>query len=302
MAITTGNHPKALWEGVYEWWGQDYNEHPVQWTDLVDTATSKKNREELVQSTSFGLAPKKSQGGGITYDTNNQGYTNTAVHTVYGIGYIVTEEEEDDNLYTEVSMKRVTSANFSVRQTKENVVANIYNRAFNSSYTYGDASELCVATHANSVGGGTSSNIITAAALSEASIEDMLTAIMGATNDRGLKIGLIGECLVVPRQLHWEAYRILNSVLQNDTANNADNVLRSTGALPKGIKTNVYLSDSNNWFVRTNAPSGLRLFQRKPVEFKTDNDFNTGNMLAKVQERYSVSFGDFRTLFGSAPA
>lgn len=301
--ITTGNHPKALWPGVYDFWGLKYNEHPLEVTDLFDTKTSDKSYEELVQSTSFGLAPQKPQGGAVVYDSHQQGYLTRSTHIVYGLGYIVTKEEIEDNLYEDVSMKRAEALAFSMRQTKETVGANVYNRAFNASYTFGDGVELCSTVHPNSTGGTWSNELAVAAALSETSIEDLLIQIAGATNDRGLKISLTGVSLHVPRQLWFEANRIMKSVLQNDTANNATNVLKMTNALPSGIKMNHYFDDANNWFIRTNVPSsGMCLFNRRSIDFTRDNDFNTDNAKAKSTERYSFTVGDPRALYGSAPA
>jgi len=301
--ITTGNHPKALWPGVFDFWGLKYNEHPLECFDLFDKKPSNKAYEELVQSTSFGLAPIKSQGGAVAYDSHQQGFLTRAIHIVYGLGYIVTREERDDNLYEDVSMRRAESLAFSMRQTQENVCANVYNRAFNGAYTFGDGTSLINAAHPNSTGGTWSNELAVGAALSEASIEDMLIQIMGAVNDRGLKISLMGQSLHVPRQLWFEANRIMKSVLQNDTANNASNVLRATNALPGGIKVNHYFNDANNWFVRANVPSsGLCYFDRRSVDFTKDNDFNTDNAKAKSTVRFSVTNGDPRALWGSAPA
>jgi len=301
--ITTGNHPKALWPGVYDFWGLKYNEHPLECYDLFDEKPSDKAYEELVQSTSFGLAPIKSQGGAITYDTHQQGFLTRATNVVYGLGYIVTREEREDNLYEDVSMRRAESLAFSIRQTQETVGANQYNRAFNSAFTFGDSKEMCATDHPNATGGTWSNELAVPAALAEVSIEDLLVQIMGATNDRGLKISLMGQSLHVPRQLWFEANRILKSILQNDSANNALNVLRSTNSLPKGIKVNHYFDDANNWFIRTNVPSsGLCYFNRREADFTRDNDFNTDNAKAKSTIRFAVTVGDPRAVYGSAPA
>lgn len=270
---------------------------------IFDEKTSEKSYEELVQSTSFGMAPQKNQGGAVIYDSHQQGFLTRATHIVYGLGYIVTREEIEDNLYADVSMKRAESLAFSMRQTKETVGANVYNRAFNASFTFGDGKELCATDHPNSTGGTWSNELAVGAALSETSIEDLLIQIAGATNDRGLKISLTGQSLHVSRQEWFEANRIMKSILQNDTANNASNVLKATNALPKGIKMNHYFEDSNNWFIRTNVPSsGMCLFNRRSIDFTRDNDFNTDNAKAKSTERYSFTVGDARALYGSAPA
>jgi len=300
-AIMTGNHPKALWPGIKAWWGRQYDEHQTEYTDLFDIDTSRQNYEEDVQLTGFGLAPVKKQGLGVHYDSETQGWTKRYTHVVYGLGYIVTREELEDNLYTMVSKRRSTALAFSMRQTKENVGAQVYNRAFNTSYTGGDGSELCDTNHAGL--GGTWANEPTAAAdISEAAIEDMVILIMGATNDKGLKISLVAKSLIVHRSDWFEANRILQSVLQNDTANNALNVLRSTNAITGGIKVNHYLTDSDAWFIRTNVPRGMIMFQRRAIEFTQDNDFDTENAKAKNTERYSVGWTDPRGVYGSPGA
>ena len=299
--IATGNHPKALWPGIKAWWGRVYDEHSEEYTDLFDKDTSRMHYEEDVQVTGFGLAPVKAQGKTVSYDSEVQGYVKRYTHVVYGLGYIVTREELDDGLYATVSKRRAQALAFSMRQTKENVAAQVYNRAFNSTYTGGDGVELCATNHPSKA--GTWQNELTAAAdLSEASLEDMIILIMGATNDRGLKISLMPKSLHVHRSDWFEANRILKSVLQNDTGNNAVNVLRSTNAIPGGIKVNHYFSDTDAWFLRTNAPRGMIMYQRRAVEFTQDNDFDTENAKAKSTERYSFGWTDPRGIYGSPGA
>ena len=184
--ITTGSHPKALWPGVKAWWGMTYNEHITEYDKLFDKDSSSKNYEEIVQSTGFGLVPVKGQGQGIQYDSQVQGFTTRFTHVAYGLGYIVTKEELDDNLYMELSKSRSASLAMSFRQTKENVAANIYNRAFSSTYTGGDGKALCATDHPNTSGGTFSNKPSVDADLSEASLEDATIALMGFQNDRGL--------------------------------------------------------------------------------------------------------------------
>lgn len=296
--ITTGNHPKALWPGVRAWFGRSYDEFPAQYTDLVDIETSDKNYEEEVESTGFGIATVKPQGAPINYDSDRQGYTKRYTHVVYGIGYIVTQEELDDNLYEQVSKQRAPDLAFSLRQTKELVVANMWNRAFNSSYQGGDAKEW-VATDHPTIYGNQSNELENPADLSEASIEDMITQIRQARNARGLRIQIQPVSLHIPVNLEWEAHRIMKSVLQSNTAENNVNVLRSTNALPGGIKSNQYFTSTSAWFIRTNVKRGPRLFQRKAVQFKRDSDFDSENAKAKATERYSVGWSEWRSLYGT---
>jgi len=300
--ITTGSHPKELWPGVHAFFGIAYEDHGEEWRELVEVKDSGKNYEEMVQNTGFGLAPVKAQGASVSFDEDAQGYTARFTHIVYGLGYIVTREEIEDNLYESTSMDRALSLKISMVETKENVVANVAaNRAFNASFTGGDGVALCSSAHPTRA--GNQSNILaTAADLSEASIEDMIILIMGATNDRGIKIKLMPQSLHVARQNWFEANRIYQSVLQNDTANNAINVLRATNALPKGIKVNHYFTDADAFFIKTNAQKGLTLFQRRALEFTKDNEFSTENAMAKATERYSVYWGDWRGWYGTPGA
>lgn len=298
--ITTGSHPKALWEGVYEWFGQVYNRYTPEWTDLVDKKMSRKNFEEIVQSTTFGLAPVKEEGKSVSYTDHQQGYVTRATHVVYGLGYAVTRENLEDNLYKEISLKNSSLLAESMHQTKENVVANVYNRAFNSSYTFGDGVELIASTHPDTTG-GTSSNILsTAAALSEAALEDIAIQIGQATDDVGLRIQLKPVSIHIPIDLQFEAERILKSIQRVSTADNDLNAIKTMSVFPGGAKVNHYLSSTTAWFVRTSiSRGGLCLFQRRPLEFTQDNDFDTENLKAKTTERYSVTCADWRAIYGS---
>lgn len=300
--ITTGNHPKALWPGVHAWWGRQYDEHVEEYPDLFDMkAAPKLNYVEDVQVTGFGLARVKHQAGGTYYDSEVQGFISRYIHVAYGLGYIVSREERDDNLYMVVSKRRSGALAFSFRQTKENVAANVYNRAFSGAYVGGDGVALITTTHPSKAGNW-SNQLTVNADISEAAIEDLCIQIMGATNDRGLKIKLMAKSLHVHRSDWFESNRIMKSVLQNDTANNAVNVLKLTNQFPNGIKVNHYFSDSDAWFIRTNCPSGMCGFIRIPVEFKQDNDFDTDNAKAKSYERYKFGHTDPRGLWASAGA
>jgi hypothetical protein len=299
--ITTGNAPKLLWPGLNAVWGQGYDEHPKEYTDLFDVETSDKNYEEDVEMTGFGLAPVKPQGSSIIYDTDNQQTVTRYQHVAYALGFILTEEEFDDNLYESRGVNRTRALAFSMRQTKENVAANVYNRGFDSNYVGGDGQPLFSASHPTL--SGNQSNLLTGADLSEASLEDACIAIMQARNARGLKIALMAKSLHVAPQNHFNATRILKSVLQNDTADNAVNALRANGLFPDGAKVNHYFTDADAWFVRTNIPTaGMTMFQRKKATFAQDGDFDTSNLKYKAYERYSVGWSDWRAAWGNAGA
>ena len=299
--ITTGNHPKALWPGMRAFWGRQYTEHPQEWSEIFETKTSEKNYEEDAEVTGFGLAPVKAQAGAVTYDSESQGQTKRYTHVTYGLGYVVTREELEDNLYEVVSKRRIQALSFSIRQTEEIVAANIMNRAFNTSYTGGDGKAMIVSDHPTV--DGTQSNVLaTAADLSEASIEDMIIQIMNAKNSRGLRISLMPQALIVSPSEAFNATRILKSTLQSGTANNDVNAIRTMGLLPKGVIVNHYLTDTDAWFIKTNAPNGLMRFNRRATEFKQDNDFDTENAKAKSTLRFSVGWTDWRGCFGTPGA
>lgn len=299
--ISTGNHPKALWPGVKAWFGRTYNEWDVKYTDLFDMDTSTQNYEELVEATGFGLAPVKAQGASTAYDSETQGTINRFVHVAYSLGYIVTKEENDDDLYEMVSKRRAPAVAFSMRQTKEVVAANVYNRAFSSSYTYGDGVPLISASHPNVT--GNQSNLLTVAAdFSESALEDMTIQMMNATNSRGLNIPILAKCLIGPTALVYEFERVLSSVLTPGSANNAINAIRSKGVVPK-TSINPFLTDPDAWFLRTNVPNGMTGYDRvKGGELMQDVDFDTDNLKAKDYQRYSFGVGDFRGIYGTPGA
>jgi len=299
--ITTGNHPKALWPGMRAFWGRQYSEHPQEWSQIFDAESSEKAYEEDAEVTGFGLAPVKTQGGSVSYDSETQGPTKRYTHVTYALGYIVTRDEQDDNLYEVVSKRRIKALAFSIRQTEEIVAANVLNRAFNSSYTGGDAKELCATDHPT-VDGTQSNKLATAADLSEASLEDLIIQIMEAKNSRGLRISLMPKKLIVPPALAFDAERIINSTLQSGTANNDTNAVKSMGLIKGGAVINHYLTDSDAWFLQTNAPNGLMRFNRRATEFRQDNDFDTENAKAKASVRFSVGWTDFRGVYGTPGA
>ncbi len=299
--INTGTHPKALWPGVFSMFGMSYNNRD-EWRDLVKVATSDKHREEMVQNNGFGLAAIKEQGGSVGYDTTSQGGTATAMHIVYALGYIITREAIEDNLYEKLAMGRSKALKRAMVETKNTVVANWFNRGFDTNYTVGpDVKPLFSASHPST--SGNQSNLLgTAADLSEASLEDLVIQANGATDDRGNKIALQVKSLHIPRQLEFEAARILKSINQNDSANNAINAMRAMGTFPEGFKVNHFFTDPDAFFIKTDVEDGLTLFQRRELEFTKDNDFGTENALAKATERYSLQIGDFRNWYGSAGA
>jgi hypothetical protein len=301
--ITTGNNSRLLVEGVKNVFGQAYEEHQVQRTMLFDTETSRKNFEQDQQFEGFGLAPIKQEGAGVAYDSQQEGFSPKFPNLTYAKGFIVTRENMEDNLYN-LFTRRARALAFSMAQTQEVVAANVYNRGFNSAFlmTGGDGVELFSSLHVNGPSDSTTfaNELAIAAAFSETSLEDLLIVINEATDPRGLRIALRGERLIVPPKLGFEAERVLNSTLQNDTGNNAINALRSTGMLPGGHMVNNYLTSDTAWFIKTNAPDGMKHMQRQTVRFEQDNDFGTSNARFKADYREAYGWSDPRGAYGTA--
>lgn len=298
--INTGSHPRLLWPGIHDTWGQVYAEHQKEYTDLYDIKFSDKAYEIDVQITPFGLAPVKAQGAPVTYDSEVQGPTTTYVPLAYALGYIVTYEELRDNLYKEVATRRAQANAYSINQTIENAAAFLYNNAFVSTYfTTADGQALVSTGHVNTSGGTFSNALSPAADLSEAALEDLTIQIMGATNDRGGLINIMPKSLHIGRSEWYNANRILKSVLQSNVSSNNINVLHATNAFPEGIKLNHYFTSAHAWFIRTNAPNGMTFFWRDEPQFDQDNDFDTKNAKAATYLRFSVGATDPRGIFGS---
>ena len=297
--IVSGNHPKALWPGVKKWFGREYGKHPEMWKKVFEMDTSDKSYEEDVELTGFGLMPVKAEGDAISYDSETQGYVKRYTNVTYGMGYIVTREALEDGQYEQVSKRRSTALAFSAQTTKETVHANILNRAFNSSYLGGDGVELCATNHATA-SGNQSNELATAADLSEASLEDLCINIMNTTNSRGLRIAITPKKLIVPPNLYFDARRILESELQNDTANNAKNVVGDM--FGEGLLCWTFLTDTDAWFIKTDAPRGLVHMKRRAGAFTDDSDFDSENAKAKFTERFASGWTDWRSLSGSPGA
>lgn len=301
--INTGSHPKLLWPGIYDTWGQEYDEHEAEYTDLYDVVDSSRAYEEMVQITPFGIAPIKPEGAPTAYDSEVQGPTTRFLHVAYSLGYIVTYEELQDNLYEIVSTRRARGNAFSMRQTIEQVAAFPFNSAFATTFqTTADGVAWIDTVHVNTTGGTYSNELSPAADLTEASLEDICIQIMQTANDRGNLISIMPKTLHIPVNLWFTAHRILKSVLQPATSSNNINVLKMTNAFPGGIKMNHYFTDTDAWFVRTNAPLGLKFFWRTRPMFAQDNDFDTKNAKASSYMRFSVGLNDPRGLFGSTGA
>jgi hypothetical protein len=299
MAINTGSFGKALWPGVNAWYGQAYNEYPVEYTDIFEKNTSRKAFEEDISTSMFGLAQQTAEGAPVSYDSAQQGFIDRYTHVKYALGFIITKEMVEDDQYDVIGKKRAQALAFSMRQTKEINGANVLNRAF-ATYTYGDGKVLCASDHPN-VAGGTWSNLLaTASDISEAALEQACIDIQKYTNDRGLRIAVRPKKLIVPTDLDFEANKIMNTQYEVGTDNNTVNVVR--GRFPGGIKVNHYLTDTDAWFIITDCPDGMKYFERRADDFTQDDDFDTDNAKFKATARYSFGCTDKRSIYGTPGA
>jgi hypothetical protein len=299
--INSSSFAKALWPGINAWYGKAYSEYSPEWKDLFDEFKSRKQFEEDVGISSFGLAVVKGEGAPVTFDSERQAFITRYSHVVYALGFIVTREIYEDDQYDVVGQRKAQGLAFSMRQTKEIVGANVYNRAFTAGYVGGDGTVLLNASHPNFAGGTWSNVLATASDLSEAALEQAAIDIAGFTNDRGLQIKVLPQTLVIPRQLVFEAKRILGTELRVGTANNDLNALKTLGTIPKMV-VNHYLTDTDAWFIRTDVKEGMKYFERRADEFGMDEDFDTENAKYKATARYSFGWTDPRALYGSPGA
>lgn len=286
-------------KNIYD--GKAYGEYSTEYNKLFETFKSSKAFEEDVGVSSFGLAVVKPEGAPIQMDSERQAFITRYSHVVYALGFIITREIMEDDQYDVVGQRKAQGLAYSMRQTKEVVAANVYNRAFNSSYVGGDGKELLATDHPNFAGGTWANELTTAADLSEAALEQACIDIAGFTNDRGLLIAAKPKTLIIPRQLMFEAKRILGSDGQVYSADNTLNAIKTMGMIPE-VVVNHYLTDTDAWFIKTDVPHGMKHFERRADSFDMDNDFDTENAKFKATARYSFGWTDPRGLFGSPGA
>jgi len=302
MAVETrSSHPSLLWPGVYDTFGEAYKDKPEYFRQIFSDHKSDKHLEITTEHSFYGLAPEKSEGSSIQYDESREGFKSTFQHVTYGLGYIVTREELEDNLYEKVSSARASELARSMRATKETVHANILNRAFNSSYLGGDGVVMCSTAHPTR-SGNQSNRLATDADLSEASIEDAVKIAVNMKNNRGIRIQVMPRKLVVPVNEMFNAARYVNSTLRSGTGNNDINAINSLDVLPEGIMVYPYLTDDDAWFILTDLKNGLKSFDRRPVDFDKDEDFGTENARAKSTMRFKPGWDDFRCIIGTQGA
>jgi hypothetical protein len=263
--------------------------------------------EEEVMLTGFGSAATKQEGAGVVYDNATESFTSRYTHETVALAFAITEEAIEDNLYDRLASRYTRALARSMANTKQVKAASVLNNAFDTggSYNGGDGKALCTTDHPLSNGGTFRNELSTAADLSETSLEQSLIDIAGFVDERGLKIALQGVKLVIPKELQFTAERILKSPLSttaggsNAFAKNDINAMMNMGMIPQGYRVNHFLSDTDAFFIMTDAPNGLKHFVRSPVKTAIEGDFDTGNVRFKARERYSFGWSDPRGIFGS---
>ena len=299
MAMNRANFAKMLEPGLNTLFGLEYDSYPAEYEAVFESNTSQKAFEEDVLLSGFGNAPTKSEGSAVSYDAASQQWTARYQHETIALAFSITEEAEEDGQYGSIASRYTKALARSMASTKEIKAANILNTA--TTVNGGDGAPLLSATHPTQ--NGNQSNILaTAADLSEVSLEAILIQIADMKDDRGLRIAAQGTQLVIPTAYTFVAERLLESQLRVGTADNDINAIRNGGYLPQGYHIMRRLTDSDQWFVQTDVPDGLKMFQRSPMKKGMEGDFETGNVRYKVRERYSFGATDWRGVFGSQGA
>jgi hypothetical protein len=302
MAISRAQLLKELLPGLNALFGLEYAKYGEEHKEIFETETSERSFEEETKLSGFGAAPVKNEGASIEYDNAQEAFTARYNHETIAMGFSLTEEAIEDNLYDSLSSRYTKALARAMAYTKQVKAAAILNNAFNTNVTYGDGKALCVTDHPL-VSGGTNSNRPTVAAdLNETSLEAAVIQIAAWTDERGLLIAAKPRKLVVPPGLMYVATRLLETELRVGTADNDINALKSNGSIPEGYTVNHYLTDPNAWFLMTDVPNGLKHFVRTPMQTSMDADFDTGNARYKARERYSFGVSDSLGIFGSPGA
>jgi hypothetical protein len=299
MAISRAQLLKELLPGLNALFGLEYARYGEEHKEIYDTETSERSFEEETKLSGFGAAPVKNEGQAISYDNAQEAWTARYNHETVAMGFSVTEEAMEDNLYDSLSSRYTKALARAMSYTKQVKAANILNNGFNSAFTYGDGKSLFSTAHPL-VSGGTNSNTpSTAADLNETALENAVIQIAGWTDERGLLIAAKPKKLIIPPALMFVATRLLETSLRVGTTDNDINALKNNGSIPEGYTVNHFLTDTNAWFLTTDVPNGLKHFVRVPLSTSMDGDFDTGNVRYKARERYSFGVSDPLGMYGS---
>ena len=302
MAISRSQLAKELEPGLNALFGLEYDKYDKEHLDVFDVESSDRAFEEEVMLAGFGNAETKPEGAGVNYDTAQEAWTARYNHETIALAFAITEEAVEDNLYDKLAGRYTKALARSMNNAKQIKGANVLNNGFSSSYTGGDGKELLATDHPTVTGGDFKNELTTAADLNETSLEQALVDLADMIDERGLKVAVKATKMLIPSELVFVAERLLQSQLRTGTADNDVNAVRSSGMIPGGYVVNHYLTDSDAWFLKTDAPNGLKVFERSPLKTSMEGDFDTGNMRYKARERYSFGWSDPRGIFGSPGA
>ncbi len=302
MAITRAQLVKELEPGLNALFGLEYARYDNEHAEIFDTESSDRAFEEEVMLSGFGAGQVKPEGTGVTYDSAQEAWTARYTHETVALAFSLTEEAVEDNLYDRISARYTRALARSMMHTKQVKSANVLNNAFSSSYTGGDAVSLLNTAHPMTQASNGANKPSTDADLNETSVENAMIDIAKFTDERGLKTAHKAMKLIIPVNSQFIAERLMASNLRVATADNDINALRSSGMLPQGYVVNHYLTDTDAWFVKTDAPNGMKHFSRAAVSSGMEGDFNTGNVRYKARERYSFGWSDWRAMYGSSGA
>jgi len=298
MAISRAQLLKELLPGLNALFGLEYKTYGEEHKEIYETETSERSFEEETKLSGFSAAPVKNEGQAIQYDNAQEAWTARYNHETIALGFSITEEAVEDNLYDSLSKRYTKALARAMAYTKQVKAAAVLNNGFSSSYVGGDGQPLFSASHPL-VTGGTNSNRLTASDLNETSLEAAVIQIAGWTDERGLLIAAKPNKLIVPPSLMFTAKRLLDTELRVATADNDINALKAMGSIPGGYTVNHFLTDTNAWFLTTDVPNGMKHFVRTPLQNSMDGDFDTGNVRYKSRERYSFGWSDPLGMFGS---
>jgi hypothetical protein len=302
MAISRAQLLKELLPGLNALFGLEYARYGEEHKEIYETETSERSFEEETKLSGFSAAPVKNEGSAMAYDNAQEAWTARYVHETIALGFSLTEEAIEDNLYDSLSNRYTKALARAMAYTKQTKAAAVLNNGFNATYTGGDGVALFSTAHPL-VSGGTNSNTPSVAAdLSETSLEAAVIQIAAWTDERGLLIAAKPKKLIIPSALQFVATRILETELRVDTADNTINALKNNGSIPEGYTINHFLTDTDAWFLTTDVPNGMKHFVRAPLTQGMDGDFDTGNVRYKSRERYSFGWSDPLGMFGSPGA
>ena len=302
MAISRQQLAKELEPGLNALFGLEYKNYENQHTEIFDIENSDRAFEEEVMLSGFANAAVKSEGAAVTFDTANESFTSRYTHETIALAFAITEEAIEDNLYDRIATRYTKALARSMAQTKQIKAANVLNNGFSSSFPGGDGKELFATDHPTVSAGDLKNELSTSADLSETSLEQAMIDIAAFKDERGFKIAARGLKLIIPSELQFTAERILKSPARVGTADNDLNALSSKGMLPQGYVVNNYLTDTDAFFIKTDIPNGMKMFNRANLKTAMEGDFDTGNVRYKARERYSFGFSDWRGMFGSPGA